>query len=209
MRILMAVVVLLSFAVAAYFYPQMPERMASHWNAQGEVDGHMSKFWGLFLMPFISLGMAALFLLIPRMDPLRSNIEAFRKYYEGFVALVILFLSYVYVLTILWNLGLRFDIGRMMAPALGALFYACGVLIGKSKRNWFIGIRTPWTLSSEKVWEKTHAVGGKLFKIAGLIAFLGVFWPDYAILLVLVPVMLAAFWSIVYSYLEYRKVAKA
>jgi len=66
--------------------------------------------------------------------------------------------------------------GQMMVPALGILFYYCGILIENAKRNWFIGIRTPWTLSNEKVWERTHKIGGKLFKIAGLIAFLWYFF---------------------------------
>lgn len=84
-------IILLSFATAIYFYPQTPEKIASHWNAQGQVDGYMSKFWGLFLMPFISVGLLLLFVIIPKIDPLKANIEEFRKYYDRFVVLVILF----------------------------------------------------------------------------------------------------------------------
>jgi uncharacterized membrane protein len=76
-------IILLSFAIGIYYYPQMPEKLASHWNAQGQVNGYMSKFWGLFLMPIISMGMLLLFILIPRIDPLKSNIQEFRKYYDG------------------------------------------------------------------------------------------------------------------------------
>lgn len=72
-------IVLLSFAIGIYFYPQMPEKMASHWNALGQVDGYTSKFWGLFLMPFLSVGLLLLFILIPKIDPLKANIEIFRK----------------------------------------------------------------------------------------------------------------------------------
>src|ERR1035437_2653255 len=85
------------------FYPQMPAQMASHWNARGTVDGYTSKFLGLFLFPFIATGLTLLFIAIPRIDPLKSNIRKFSKYYHSFVVLFLLFLLYLYVLTILWN----------------------------------------------------------------------------------------------------------
>ncbi|MCD6233352.1 SdpI family protein [bacterium] len=198
----------LSFIVGIYLYPQMPEKMASHWNVKGEVDGYLSKFWGIFLMPIVSLGLFLLFLLIPRIDPLKANIEKFRKYFDSFIVLIMVFLFYIYLLGIVWNLGKRFNMGRTMVPALGVLFYYCGILIENAKRNWFIGIRTPWTLSSESVWDKTHKIGGKLFKVAGLIAFLGIFFPNFAFYLILVPVLLAAFYTIAYSYFEYQKETK-
>ncbi len=74
-------IILLSFAVGAYFYPQMPDRVVSHWNAGGEADGYMSRFWGLFLMPIISAVMVMLFLIIPKIDPLKENVKKFRKYF--------------------------------------------------------------------------------------------------------------------------------
>ena len=202
------VLILISFGLGAYFCPQMPDKMASHWNVKGEADGYMSKFWGLFLMPIVLLGLFLLFILIPKIDPLKENIAKFRKYFDGFIALTMIFLFYIYLLSVAWNLGKRFDMGQMMTPALGMLFYYCGILTENAKRNWFIGIRTPWTLSSERVWDKTHKIGGKLFKVAGLIAFLGVFFPNYAFYFILVPVLLVAFYAIAYSYFEYQKETK-
>lgn len=207
-KIITLTIILLSFLVGFYFYSQMPERMASHWNIRGEVDDYLPKFWGLFLMPIISLVMFLLFLFIPQIDPLKANIKKFRKYFDVFVMLIILFLFYIYLLSILWNIGWRFDIGRLMVPALGLLFYYCGILVENAKMNWFIGIRTPWTMSNEKVWEKTHKVGGKLFKIAGVIAFLGVFLPAYAFSLVFIPVFCVTIYTVIYSYLEYKKEKK-
>ncbi|MCD6107872.1 MAG: SdpI family protein [Thermoplasmata archaeon] len=198
-------VILLSFIIGIYFYPQMPEKIASHWNAQGQVDGYMSKFWGLFLMPLLSMMLFLLFIAIPKIDPLKHNIEKFREYYDGFVVLIIVYLFYVYLLTIFWNIGIRFSMVQPLAPAMGILFYYIGILIENAKRNWFIGIRTPWTLSSEKVWEKTHKIGGKLFKIAGIIAFIGVFFQRYVLFFILVPIILVAAYTIVYSYFEYQK----
>jgi len=200
--------ILLSFLIAIYFYPQMPEKIASHWNSQGQVNGYMSKFWGLFLMPFISIALFLLFIIIPKIDPLKKNIEKFRKYFDLLIIFIFIFLFYIYTLTILWNLGITFNMTLAMVPALGILFYFVGIVTEKAKRNWFIGIRTPWTLSSDIVWNKTHKIGGKLFKIAALIAFSGLFFPKYAILLVIVPVILVALYTIVYSYFEYKKQKK-
>jgi len=198
-------IIVLSFLIGFYFYPQMPERVASHWNIQGEVDGYMPKGWGLFLMPLILVGLFLLFLLIPEIDPLKENIKKFRKYFDGFIVLLILFLFFIYLLTILWNMGFRFNMGQLMIPTMGILFYYCGILVENAKRNWFIGIRTPWTLSSEVVWEKTHRIGGKLFKIAGIIALLGIFVPQYTFFLVMIPVLSFSLYVIAYSYFEYQK----
>ena len=84
--------VLISFILSIYFYPQVPEQVATHWDFQGEVNGYMSKFWGLFVMPVLITGIAALFLVIPRIDPKKENIEKFRKYYDGFVIILLLFI---------------------------------------------------------------------------------------------------------------------
>jgi len=201
-------IIILSFIIGAYFYPQMPDRVASHWNVRGEVDSYVSKFWGLFLMPIVSIGLSLLFILIPKVDPLKENIEKFRKYFDDFMALMILFLFYIYVLTLAWNIGLRFDMGQAIIPAMGLLFYYVGTLLENSKRNWFIGIRTPWTLSSDKVWEQTHRVGGKLFKLAGIIAILGLFFLKWLLWFVVVPVILFALYAFIYSYFVYQKELK-
>jgi len=204
-NIIIILIILVSFAVGIYFFPQMPEKMASHWNIRSEVDGYIPKFWGLFLMPIISLGLFLLFLLIPKIDPLKENIKKFKKYFDWFVFLIIVFLFYLYFLTIIWNIGFRFDFVVFSMPAFSLLFYYIGILTENAKRNWFIGIRTPWTLSNDKVWEKTHKIGGKLFKIVGLIALSGIIFPNYAFLLLIIPAIFSAIYVVVYSYFEYQK----
>ena len=163
-RIAVIIIIILSFLVAVSFYPKAPDKIASHWNAQGEADSYMSKFWGLFFMPFVILGLFLLFIAIPKIDPLRANYEKFRKYYDGLVLTVILFMFYIYMLSVVWNTGRQFNMTLCMVPAIGLLFYYLGIIVENAKRNWFVGIRTPWTLSSDIVWEKTHKIGGKLFK---------------------------------------------
>ncbi|MEO0102400.1 MAG: SdpI family protein [candidate division WOR-3 bacterium] len=198
-------IVLISFIIGVIFYPKMPERMASHWNIRDEVDGYTSRFWGIFLMPLISLGFLLLFLIIPIIDPLKENIKKFLKYFDLFIIFLFIFLLYLYLLTLFWNLGARFPMSKMLIPALSLFFFYCGVLVANAKRNWFIGIRTPWTLSNEIVWEKTHKIGGKLFKIAGIFALFGLLFPAYAFYFVIIPILFVAFFTIVYSYFIYQK----
>lgn len=198
-------IIIASFLIGIYFYPYMPEKIASHWDAYGNVNGYMPKFWGLFLMPMMSVMMFILFIIIPKIDPLKKNIAEFRKYFDGFIAMLMIFLFYLYLLTLFWSLNFRFNMVQALMPAFGILFYYCGILMENAKRNWFIGIRTPWTLSSETVWAKTHKLGAKLFKVSGVLALIGILAQDYAIYFVLVPALFASMYTVVYSYFEYKK----
>ena len=202
--------VVVGFLIAGYAYTEIPgEQVASHWNAKGEVDDHMDKFWGLFLFPIIAAPLYLLFLFIPRIDPLKKNIQKFSNYYEGFIVIFLAFFLYVQILTIAWNLGFTYDMNLAILPAIAALFYYLSILMEHSKRNWFIGIRTPWTLSSDEVWEKTHEVGSKWFKLLAiylvLLLFLGNFLIEYFTLLLFVPLLGVAFGLIIYSYWLYSK----
>ena len=205
-------IIVFAFLISIYFYPQMPEQMASHWNAEGEVDGYLPKFWALFLMPIMSIGLYLLFILIPKIDPLKENIEKFRNYYDTFVIIFICFLFYIHIATIFWNLGFQFNMGYLLIPAISILFYYCGIMIENTKRNWFVGIRTPWTLSSDEVWKKTHVIGAKLFKIYALFLLVSLLFidliPGYIIFVILVPTLLIVIYLFVYSYIEYQKVRK-
>ena len=208
-EIIIFIIILLSFAIGVYFYPQMPDKMASHWNSRGQVDSYMSKFWGLFLMPILSVILFLLFAIIPKIDPLKANVEKFKKYFHNFIVILILFLFYIYSLTILWNLGARFNLARLLVPALAVIFYYSGVLTENAERNWFIGIRTPWTLSSDNIWKKTHKRGGKLFKVVAIISLFGVLFPDIAIFFVIFPAIFIVIYIIAYSYFEYQKELKS
>jgi uncharacterized membrane protein len=198
-------IVLLAFGISVFLYPQMPGQIGAHWNARGEVDGYLPKFLGLFLIPTIMSGLFLLLLFIPKVDPLKKNIKKFQNYFDGFIILVTLFFFYIHALTIAWTLGARFNMGQALVPAMGALFYYSGILIEHSKRNWFIGIRTPWTLSSDAVWDKTHKRGAALFKVAGVVTFAGAFFPGYAIALMIGPILVASLYLFLYSYLVYKK----
>jgi len=198
-------IIAISFIIGIVLYPTAPNQIASHWNINGSVDGYMSKFWGLFLMPILSLVMFLLFLFLPKIDPLKENIKKFREHFDRFILALVIFLFYIYLLTIFWMKGIRFDMGQFIAPMMGIFFYYTGIVLEKVKMNWFIGIRTPWTMSSHSVWDKTHQLASKLFKVSGVIAYFGLLFPAYAFALVLIPVILSSIYVVVYSYLEYRR----
>jgi len=201
-------IIVFSFLIGIYSYGHFPDKIASHWNSSGLVDGFMSKFWGIFLIPLLSIALFLLFIYLPKLDPLKKNYKSFSNYYDSFILVMIVFLFYAYLLTILWNFGFSFNMSLALIPALGFLFFYIGIILKKLKRNWFIGIKTPWTVSSDKVWEKTHKLGSTLFKISGIITIIGVFFPGYIIWFTLVPVILSSIWLIIYSYLEYKKIKK-
>ena len=208
-QILIIGLILVSFLIGAYLYTYIPEKMASHWDANGSVDGYMPKLWGLFLLPVISAILFLVYMLVPKIDPLKGNIEKFRGHFDVFILLLFVFLFYVHMLTMLWNLSYRFNFIQLLAPAFGLIIYYAGIMMENAKQNWFIGVRTPWTLSSEVVWDKTNKLAGKLFKVAGVLAAMGLIFPKYAIFLILVPVILAAVYPIIYSYQKYQPEIKA
>ena len=200
------VIILLAILVGIYFYPLLPEKIASHWNLAGQVDGYMNKFWGTFLMPIIAIVMYVLFIVIPRIDPKKDNIAKFKKYFDRFITLIFLFLFYLYLLTMAWSLGRQFNIVLMLIPAFSILFLGIGQLLSKADMNWSIGIRTPWTLSNNEVWQATHKLGSKLFYACGIINLLGFIWPAYAFWLVIIPVLVVTIYLVIYSYYKYRQI---
>ncbi len=209
------IVVLLMITTAAIagivLWNQLPDPMASHWGPNDQVNGYMSRFWGVFLMPLMTLGMLVLFLIIPSIDPLKANIAAFRDVFNLFITLIVAFMLYVYALTLRWNLGFTdFGMSKAMLPAMGILFFFVGYMLRKAKRNFFIGIRTPWTLSSDKVWDETHRIGSVLFMISGVLAFIGsLFGGMTAFWFLFVPIIGSTLITLVYSYVIYQREIKA
>ena len=190
-------------------YPSVPDRVVSHWNAAGEADGYMAKHWGLGLIPLVMAGFVALLAVLPRIDPHKKNYEKFGGYYEGFILLFVFFMLAIQVQIILWSSGYQISPNLTFPFLIGTLFIYIGFLLGHAEQNWFVGIRTPWTLSSETVWKKTHELGGKLFKIAGVLAFAGVLAGKYAIWFILVPALAVGMATVIYSYFEYQKEVKS
>ncbi len=199
------ILILLSFGISAYLYPYLPDRLASHWNIYGQVDGYMPKWLALFLMPVISVAFLLLFVALYKVPSFRKNLGGLQKHYERFVFIFVAFLFYLYLLTVAWHLEYRFNIIQLLAPAFAILFYYAGILIENAKRNIFIGVRFPWTLRSDAVWNKTNRLGGKLFRYCGVLALIGALFPLYAFLFVLLPVIAITIYLALYSYNEDKK----
>ena len=198
-------ILILTAVITLFLYPAMPDLVASHWNAAGDMNGTLPKFEGLFLIPLLMYGFCALLLVFPRIDPLRENYRKFQDYYEGFILVFAVFLFIVQLQIILWGMGIHVSPNVTMPVMIGILFIYTGFLLEHAEPNWFVGIRTPWTLSSTTVWKKTHQKGATLFKLAGVVSLIGVLAGMYAWLFILVPAIAAALYTVVYSYSEFRK----
>jgi len=195
----------LAFIVGGLLYPDLPERMPSHWNAQGEIDAWSSKNFAVFFFPSITLGIYLLITFIPLIDPLRRNYPKFHFPYFWFRAIFVIFFVLLYFYTLWAALGTKLNINFFIIPVFSVLFIAIGIFLPKVKKNYFVGIRTPWTIHSEEVWDKTHQLGGKFFMAGGLIALIGLLFPGYSFPIFIAAVLLAAFVPVVYSYFVFRK----
>ena len=203
---LLIIIVLACFITGTIVYPNLPAVLISHWDAAGRANGTMGKFWGVFLLPLMMLVFVGLWALLPRIDPIARGFKGFRYVYDFFWFLIISFLAYVYALSLGINLGWRVNMSTAIIPALAILMFCLGALMPYLKRNWFVGIRTPWTISSDTVWNKTHKLGSRLFEIAGILILAGAFTsPRISLWFILVPIIAAAFISIVYSYIFFKR----
>jgi len=198
--------IVLLIGAGFYFYSVFPDEVPIHWNAQGEVDNYGSKFMGAFFAPLIAIGVYLLFVALPLIDPKKERYTQFKKTYHLFKNLIIAYLVYIFFVSSLNIVGFNVPIELAIPIGVGVLFMILGNYMGKIKPNWFLGIRTPWTLSSEEVWNATHRFSGKIFVGGGLIiATLG-FWPVYMRMPVIFAVVIAiVVITTLYSYLAYRK----
>lgn len=193
-----------AFAMGAYLYRSMPSTMATHWGINGTVNGYLPRLWGVFAIPLLMVFLWILFLIMPFIDPKKKNIELFRPSFDRFILLVFMFIEYLYLITLAWNLGYHFDFLRAVLPTFAVIYYATGDLIEEARPNWTIGIRLPWTLSNKTVWEKTNRLGGKLFKYSAGVAVCTLIFPAYGMYLVIAPAIATALITAVYSYILYR-----
>ncbi len=196
--------VVASFGLAAGLYTRLPDPVPTHWSPRGVADGFTPKPWGAFLLPLVIAGVFALFRILPKISPRGFRMDRFRRVFEILQTAILSFLFLATVVALLAAAGIPFEIHRAIFAGLGLLFLVIGNFMGKLTKNFFVGIRTPWTLASEEVWLRTHRLGGKLFVLAGLVIFLagllgaGVEW------LLGVTLFVAAI-CVLYSYLLYRR----
>jgi uncharacterized membrane protein len=187
----------------------LPERIPVHWNFSGEVDRWGSGKVHAVFFSVLVIGMYLLFLFIPYLDPKKARYEQFSKTYHIFKSIIIFFLFLIYLIASLNGLGYNISVAFWVPVLIGILFIIIGNYMGKIKSNWFVGIRTPWTLSSEEVWNKTHRFGGKMFILAGLlIAFEGIMPANWRLPIFIIALVVILLGTLVYSYVVYLKEKK-
>lgn len=181
------VVLVVAAAMSVWAYPRLPDTVATHWNLRGQPDGYSSRLGAVILMPVVILGLTLLFNVLPRLDPRRDNYEKFRDTYRLLTNGVLAFTLVGHGLMLASGMGYAVQVDRLLPLGVGLLLVFLGNYLTRVEPNWFIGIRTPWTLSSDAVWRKTHRTGGWLFVIGGLAIAAAAFAPRG----VFFPVMIA------------------
>ena len=200
------VIAAIGIAVSIWAYPQLPPTVATHWNLRGEPDGFSSRLLAVAIMPVITLAITGIFNVLPRLDPRHQNYDKFIGTYWLFANAVIVFLLVAHGLMLATGLGYSVRIDRLMPIGIGVLFIVLGNYLTRVEPNWFVGIRTPWTLSSDTVWRKTHRTGGWLMVVGGFIIGACAFLPHGALLpLLIAAILIMAVIPIVQSYVLWKR----
>jgi uncharacterized membrane protein len=198
--------ILAMFIASACAWPYVPEKVPVHWNIHGEVDRHGGRFEGLFLVPLIASGLYGLLRVLPKLDPRQVNYRQFAGPYAVIRCALMAFLAVVHASLLLAALGRPIPIGTIVPALVGTLLIIIGAFMPRIKSNWFVGVRTPWTLSSELSWTKTHRLAAWLLPLSGvailLAGFLRTQWAVYTMLGALLG---SAVGLVVYSYFVWRQ----
>jgi uncharacterized membrane protein len=193
------VLVLAPILFVLFRWAEFPDRIPMHWNIKGEVDRYEGK-WGVFLLPAIGLFIYLLLLIVPKIDPRKKNYDQFSGTYWNIRLAVGLMLCLLSFMILLASLGVAMNIGLWLMSGATCLFLFLGNMFGKLRSNYFLGIRTPWTLENETVWMRTHRLAGKIWVFGSLIMLPLVFllpmnnllaflFFAYVVVLVIIPVV--------------------
>ena len=194
------------FVMAAIAWPRVPERIPVHWGIDGTPNRYGGRVEGLLLLPLIAVGLYLLLRFLPRLDPRRANYALFGGSYDLIRFTTLVFLAITYAVSLLVAAGYALDMTQIVPLLVGGLFIVIGSVLGKLRPTWFVGIRTPWTLSSARSWNKTHRLGGWVFLIAGLLmALSGLLRQPIMLLAVVAALCVALLGLIFYSYLIWRQ----
>jgi len=198
---------LASWLLGAWLYLRLPDRVPVHWNVESQPDRYGSPLAAALLLPAVSSLTLLLLAFLPRLDPRRENYPKFRGAYQALTTGVAAFMLLIHAGIGAQTLGARIDFGRLIPVAVGIAFAGVGLVLPRLQPNWFAGIRTPWTLEDDRVWEATHRFGGRLFVAAGAVATVaGLLAPTRSLPWVLmVPLLVATLGSVGYSYVAWRR----
>jgi len=200
-------IVLIAVLMSAWAWPSLPEdaRIAIHFDLQGAADGFAGKTLGLLLMPAIMLGFSTLFSFLPNLEPRKFNLEQSRSSYLGVWYVLLLFLLYVHLSIVGLALGLLSSALIGLPQVLSVLFFLLGCQIRSAKSNFFIGVRTPWTLSSEHAWSQANYHAGSLFMVLGILGVvISFFLGQNAITWIIYGAIGIAVFSVVASFFYWK-----
>lgn len=197
--------VLATLLLPLALYDRMPAQVPTHWDSSGHVDRFMSKPWGALVMPLTTALVFVVLSVLPRISPRGFRMDRFAVAYDTIVLSVVGFLAFTSTLVTLQQVGLPVPMDRAIRSGVGVLFIVLGNLLGKVQKNFFVGVRTPWTLASDEVWLRTNRLGGKLFVLAGFVVFVSALFVDQGTALILGAVGVAALVPVAYSYWLYRR----
>lgn len=193
----------------AIIYPKLPDQVPIHWNAAGEIDGYGSPLAGAFGIPLLTLGILLLLLVTPKIDPRKENYARFSRVYNILKVIFVLFMVFLYIITLMAAFEHQTNVGLLIKFALGLMFIVLGNYFGKIRHNYFVGIKTPWTLADETVWNKTHRLAGPLWIVAGIVALVVAFFDHPASFWIFMAcLMIAAIIPTIYSYVIYKNTSK-
>lgn len=202
---LISLVVMLVFT--ALIYAQLPEAVPTHWNIEGQVDDTTPRLNAVLIMPGIALTSWVVFNIARRIDPRRQSYTQFEDTFQFLINLTALFALVMQVVILGSALGWNIPVGQVIPAGVGLMIAAMGNVMTRVRPNWFIGIRTPWTLASEEVWRRTHRRAAWVLVAVGLLMtlialFTSSTWTPYLILLI----VFGGFGYVyVYSYLVWRR----
>lgn len=199
--------IILSALLAGYFYTQSPAVVPIHWGIDGQPDGFAGRAWAAWLMPGIAAAMYLLLTFLPRLDPKKEQYAAFGRQYGMIRTLMLAFIVALGALAGWAGTGRTVRMDMAVALLVGLLFIALGYQIAAIKQNWFMGVRTPWTMSSASVWQKTNRLMGYVMGLAGLLIAATPLMPDNRLKIGMfaVAVLGVVFIPLIASYIYYRR----
>jgi uncharacterized membrane protein len=186
-------------------FPSLPEKIPTHWNMLGEIDGYMHKNIGVWIFPVMTLIIYILFHIIPSLDPNKGKYKLFQEEWQIIQTVFVAFFSYIYAITLYIALYPTQKFMPLSFIGFGIFFILLGNYLSKIRQNFFIGIKVPWTLSNEDNWNKTHRYASWLFVGTGIITLIEAYFIWYAPVIIFGGIMLSAILPIMYSFLLFKK----
>lgn len=202
-------IVLLPFIYLAYIWNQLPEKVPMHWNIKGEIDRYGEKVELIIIPIFLPLLVYIIFLVVPKIDP-KNRLNKMGNKLQTIKFLLTTLMSILALFIIYTAKNESFTNPNYMVLIIGVLYIVLGNYFKTLKANYFIGIRTPWTLEKETVWKKTHELGGKLWFIGGIIVVIASLIlrkeTNFTVFLIITGIITII--PIVYSYLTFKNEKK-